>query len=118
MSKEDPDMEKIRKYILERSKNMTPEQRKKMNDLAAKYKREDEDELLKKLKVGDSLECIEDYNNTLGWPLCIEGQEYPVLAVNLEDRTVMVKHILYANEYVEWPISSITKHFRYARSFS
>jgi len=106
-------MDKLREWIVQTRAKMSPEDRQKLDELSKKYRREDEDALLAKLKVGDLLECTEDYNNTLGWPLCIEGQEYKVLDFDLETRTVMVNHIIYANEHVDWSIETIIKHFRY-----
>jgi len=67
------------------------------------------------MKKGDKLICIKSVNNLLEQPLFEKGKEYEVLHVDNEKVKVYVvlNHNLYGNEYNEWEIEWVYKHFKF-----
>jgi len=66
------------------------------------------------IRKGDKLICSKGVNNIFGMPLFEKGKEYEVLWVdNEKEKSVIVlKHILYANEYSEFDLDFIRKNFK------
>ncbi len=66
------------------------------------------------IRQGDKFLCTEDVNNFLGWPLFKKGEVYNVLYVeNEKAQTYLVlDHILYGNEYMEYELDWILKNFK------
>lgn len=66
------------------------------------------------IRKGDKLTCSKGVNNIFGMPLFEKGKEYEVLWVdNEKEKSVIVlKHILYANEYSEFDLDFIRKNFK------
>ena len=60
-------------------------------------------------KKGDKLKCINTIKAAFG-PLFIEGRTYEVLHV--DDDHITLKHILYANEYMEFLIDFVKENFK------
>jgi hypothetical protein len=61
------------------------------------------------MKKDDYLIAKKTINNSLGWPLFIEGYPYKVL--NVDDDYIVLDHYLYANEYAEYKIDYILENF-------
>ena len=66
------------------------------------------------IRQGDKFICTEDVTNFLGWPLFKKGEVYNVLYVeNEKAQTYLVlDHILYGNEYMEYELDWILKNFK------
>lgn len=66
------------------------------------------------IRKGDKLICSKGVNNIFGMPLFEKGKEYEVLWVdNEKEKSVIVlKHILYSNEYSEFDLDFIRKNFK------
>ena len=64
-----------------------------------------------KYRTGDILICIKSSNNTFGWPLFIKGNKYKVLYVDNGGLDITLNHILYANEYGDWPVEFVNECF-------
>jgi hypothetical protein len=66
------------------------------------------------MRKGDKLICLEDIPNTLGMPLFKKDEVYEVLYVDNEKTEILVclNHILYANEYNQFPLEWVLKKFK------
>ena len=66
------------------------------------------------IRKGDKLLCIKDVNNVFGMPLFKKGETYEVLYVDNEQvkTYVVLNHILYANEYMDYELEWILKRFK------
>lgn len=64
---------------------------------------------MENLKESDKLKCIKSVNNLFGWPLFIKDKEYNVMCIYGGE--VILNHILYANEYLPYPLNFVKKHF-------
>lgn len=66
------------------------------------------------IRKGDKLLCTEDVNNVFGMPLFKKGETYEVLCVDNEQvkTYIILNHILYANEYMEYELEWILKKFK------
>jgi hypothetical protein len=66
------------------------------------------------IRKGDKLLCTEDVNNVFGWPLFEKGKEYEVLYVDNEKvkTYIVLNHVLYGNEYMEYELEWILKTFK------
>jgi len=61
------------------------------------------------MKRYDNLKCLETINNVFDQPLFIKDQIYTVLYIDGDNITL--NHILYANEYREFPLKFINENF-------
>jgi len=66
------------------------------------------------IRKGDKLLCTKDVNNVFGMPLFKKGETYEVLYVDNEQvkTYVVLNHILYANEYMDYELEWILKRFK------
>ena len=66
------------------------------------------------IRKGDKLLCTEAVNNVFGWPLFEKGKEYEVLYVDNEKvkTYIVLNHVLYGNEYMEYELEWILKTFK------
>lgn len=62
-----------------------------------------------KLKTGERLLCMNTIYNYFQQPLFKQGDVYDVL--NVDEYSVTLNHILYANEYASFPIGFISRNF-------
>lgn len=65
------------------------------------------------LKKGDKLRCLETLSNVFGTPLFVKDQIYDVIFVDGDDIDALItlNHTLIGNEYTEFDIIFINKHF-------
>jgi len=62
------------------------------------------------IRKGDKFLCLEDVKNVFGFPLFKKDDTYTVLY--LDDDSVTLDHILYANEYNSFPIEWVLEKFK------
>jgi hypothetical protein len=68
------------------------------------------------IKKGDKLLCTKDINNVFGLPLFKKDDTYTVLDVDNE--SVTLDHILYANEYMEYKLEILKNFIKYDKKQS
>ena len=68
------------------------------------------------MKKGFKLKCREDIENHHGMPLFEKGKTYEVLYIDHESTEILVclNHILYATEYISFPLEWVNKNFKKA----
>lgn len=66
------------------------------------------------IRKGTKFLCTEDVNNVFGMPLFKKGETYEVLYVDSEsvDVRIVLNHVLYANEYMDYKLDWVLKNFK------